>query len=158
MEDDKSDDAPHPCFETSLKKFLKTCKRRKEKFEEEFDCSIEDLAEDIRDSQNYQYIADEKVFDNNDDDNNTTLYSDLSDAELVKRCLSVSGCGAESFFWSECRGALEQGTCTWHCKRCGTCQDWRQWHCKKCDKCNYGQSVPCRTCQPELFEDRMKGW
>ncbi|KAF7537061.1 hypothetical protein G7054_g4027 [Neopestalotiopsis clavispora] len=36
------------------------------------------------------------------------------------------------------RGEWEQEDCTWHCRGCGECADWREWHCSKCKKCHYG--------------------
>lgn len=39
------------------------------------------------------------------------------------------------------RGDWEQEDCTWHCRGCGECADWREWHCSKCKKCHYGVSL-----------------
>jgi hypothetical protein len=49
-------------------------------------------------------------------------------------------------YYSFCRGQWEQGDCTWHCRDCGECNDWREWHCGKCKKCTYGVSIPCQGC------------
>ena len=58
--------------------------------------------------------------------------------------------------WSWCRGEAAQGTFTWHCRKCGCCQDWREWHCKRYNKCVYGVSIPCETCRPLGFAKRMR--
>ncbi|KAK8183758.1 hypothetical protein BC567DRAFT_205964 [Phyllosticta citribraziliensis] len=59
-------------------------------------------------------------------------------------------------FFSFCRpirsnnaaiGRWVQADCTWHCRGCGECMDWREWHCRKCNKCAYGVSLPCDGCQ-----------
>lgn len=56
----------------------------------------------------------------------------LSDSELLTVVLGDAF--TISIFWSFCRRGLEQRTQTWHCRLCGTCQDWRDWHCKGCNK------------------------
>jgi hypothetical protein len=81
----------------------------------------------------------------------TELLSSLSDADLVRMCLSIHG----ELFWSVCQRGIESNMHTWHCKTCKRCMDWREWHCKGCNKCQYGQSIPCEKCQPALFADRM---
>ena len=50
------------------------------------------------------------------------------------------------WFYSFCRGQWEQANCTWHCRDCGECNDWREWHCGKCKKCTYGVTIPCEGC------------
>lgn len=58
-------------------------------------------------------------------------------------------------YYSFCRGQWERGDCTWHCRDCGECNDWREWHCGKCKKCTYGVSIPCQGCGgvSELYND-----
>ena len=56
------------------------------------------------------------------------------------------GDGYRSFFYSFCRGGWEQDSCTWHCRTCGECKDWREWHCGRCNECAYGVSIPCDGC------------
>ncbi|KAL7525259.1 hypothetical protein ACHAWF_001277, partial [Thalassiosira exigua] len=83
------------------------------------------------------------------------------DKELVKRALSTdklqkvdqSGNSVyyTNMFYSFCRGDLEEGHCTWHCRACRECKDWRAWHCKGCKKCQYGDSIPCDKCNPEEY-------
>ncbi|XP_071150871.1 uncharacterized protein [Mytilus edulis] len=52
-----------------------------------------------------------------------------------------------TLFYSFCRSAPEQCDCTWHCKVCKQCQDWRSWHCSNCNKCAYGISNSiCEYC------------
>ena len=46
--------------------------------------------------------------------------------------------------------------CTWHCRKCKECTDWREWHCATCDKCQYGVSIPCEKCRPLDFAKRME--
>ena len=132
---------PHPCFEGHLKKLLKSAKKRKSGEDVKSNIpSTEFLAGEIRSDGNYLFLSEEA--------------QGYSDYELLKRCVSLDGC--DEYFYSMCRGNLEQSACTWHCKRCGQCRDWRTWHCKQCDVCNYGQSFPCPKCQPELHVHRMK--
>lgn len=78
---------------------------------------------------------------------------DMADADLVRDALSCKGLDvSEGYFYSFCRGDLEQGGCTWHCRICRQCQDWREWHCKGCNKCQYGVSIPCSKCSPREYE------
>ena len=58
---------------------------------------------------------------------------------------SCSKCG-ELYWYSFCRGAVVQESCTWHCTKCGTCRDWREWHCPRCNRCTYGVTLPCDGC------------
>lgn len=51
-----------------------------------------------------------------------------------------------SYYYSFCRKYWEQDSCTWHCKVCKECNDWREWHCKECKQCTYGISIPCEGC------------
>ncbi|KAM0798499.1 hypothetical protein BDR22DRAFT_375825 [Usnea florida] len=50
------------------------------------------------------------------------------------------------FFYSFCRSNWEQSSCTWHCRACGECKDWRDWHCKRCNECSDGLNYPCQGC------------
>ena len=54
-------------------------------------------------------------------------------------------CG-EIYWYSFCWEDVVQDSCTWHCKECRTCRDWRMWHCENCNKCTYGISFPCEHC------------
>lgn len=60
--------------------------------------------------------------------------------------------GHSMWYYSFCRwsggvqGRWVQDSCTWHCRSCGECNDWREWHCGKCKKCTYGVSIPCQGC------------
>lgn len=56
------------------------------------------------------------------------------------------GCKGEKYFYSFCWHSAEQDSCTWHCKICGECRDWREWHCDQCNRCTYGISLPCENC------------
>jgi len=58
---------------------------------------------------------------------------------------SCSKCG-DVYWYSFCWDEVVQDSCTWHCKICGTCRDWREWHCKECNKCTYGVTLPCEYC------------
>ncbi len=130
---DKSPENPYPCYESYLRF----------KGEHNFNAAeeIKSLAAAIRSSRSFEYIA--KVVEK------------MSDAELVKKCLSSGG--DLEFYWSACTDQLEQKGNTWHCKNCNQCQDWREWHCKRCNKCQYGVTFPCKKCQPVLFSLRHDG-
>ena len=67
-------------------------------------------------------------------------------------CIHIGG----HFFWSECRQSLEEDVCTWHCKSCKRCKDWREWHCSGCNRCQYGENIPCKKCKPEQYEEYMR--
>jgi hypothetical protein len=138
--DDNSEYSPHPCFENSLKKELKRAigHHRPTDFTEAPRKSVSEFATEMRIS-----IASKAM--------ETELLSSLSDADLVRMCLSIHG----ELFWSVCQRGIESNMHTWHCKTCKRCMDWREWHCKGCNKCQYGQSIPCEKCQPALFADRM---
>ncbi|KAL1381993.1 hypothetical protein HDK64DRAFT_57011 [Phyllosticta capitalensis] len=76
------------------------------------------------------------------------------------------------WFFSFCRkawgdreiGTWQQGNCTWHCRGCGECGDWRDWHCRTCNNCSYGISLRCRGCkgvcdsyhENHKWEERMR--
>lgn len=50
------------------------------------------------------------------------------------------------WYYSFCNGRWEEGVCTWHCRICKVCNDWKEWHCDECNKCTYGVSLPCARC------------
>ncbi|KAK4493581.1 hypothetical protein PRZ48_015248 [Zasmidium cellare] len=58
------------------------------------------------------------------------------------------GSEAGDGYWtySFCRDSWEEESCTWHCRVCKECNDWREWHCSTCNKCTYGVSLPCERC------------
>jgi hypothetical protein len=116
----KGDDSefPHPCFEMMLRKY-------------EDPPSVADIAANIRAHHNWEYFGDELDY------GDQQKPKDLDDEKLVKKCC---GNGNTSYYYSFCRGGLEQDNCTWHCRTCKTCQDWREWHCKGCNKCQYGNA------------------
>jgi hypothetical protein len=58
------------------------------------------------------------------------------------------GCGTQ-YWYSFCWNVVAQDDCSWHCKVCKECRDWREWHCKNCNKCTYGITLPCRHCSEE---------
>ena len=93
---------------------------------------------------------------------NIEEYKELSEAELEERyelpygCeqvpleklvgdCSCSVCG-EVYWYSFCWEEVVQDGCTWHCKVCGTCRDWREWHCPNCNRCTYGVTFSCQHC------------
>jgi hypothetical protein len=148
---------PHPCFEMEVRKAVAASKKEAKRAGagagagagrgsshissngELFD-SVSSLAEAIRGHDCWGYASTEP---------------DEDDAVLVQKCLSASGheCG---YFYSFCRRGMEQESCTWHCRKCRQCQDWREWHCKTCNKCQYGVSIPCEKCQPGRYRRRME--
>ena len=66
---------------------------------------------------------------------------------LLRHSLSKGGEESSSmWYYSFCREAWVQDDCTWHCRTCGECNDWREWHCGTCKKCTYGVSLPCQGC------------
>lgn len=58
---------------------------------------------------------------------------------------ACQACGAV-YWYSFCWGSVVEDSCTWHCKVCGQCRDWREWHCQRCNKCTYGVTLPCEHC------------
>jgi hypothetical protein len=52
----------------------------------------------------------------------------------------------EVYWYSFCWDEVVQDSCSWHCKVCRTCRDWREWHCESCNRCTYGVSLPCENC------------
>lgn len=125
---DLDKNAPGPCFESYARKAMKKQQLPLVTYQE--------VAQATRLSHNFEYLGDRM--------------KELDDKALAKAMLSQG----ESYYYSFCRDDLEQGNCTWHCKRCNKCQDWRTWHCKTCDRCQYGISIPCGKCTPEEYEAR----
>ncbi|KAK1059440.1 hypothetical protein LTR33_013153 [Friedmanniomyces endolithicus] len=54
--------------------------------------------------------------------------------------------GWRTWYWSFCRKGWDEPECTWHCKICKECMDWREWHCGRCKKCTYEVTIPCERC------------
>jgi hypothetical protein len=121
---------PHQCFESKVRKVKGDMSKLP---------SIAQLAAKIRKEGDVAPYMD--------------VPKDSTDAELVKCMLAIN---FDGWFWSFCFNGLQQATCTWHCRHCRQCVDWREWHCKGCGKCQYGVSIPCQTCQPTLYKMRMK--
>ena len=68
-------------------------------------------------------------------------------AELMQSLLRQGLSDQGYFKWSVCRGGTwVQDDCTWHCRVCRECNDWREWHCSVCKKCQYGSSIRCEGC------------
>lgn len=155
--DDLENDPPGPCFERygreALRKQLSLP-------------TLHEIAKATRDSSSFEFLYD------------TTKA--LDEKALAKAMLS----GSNEFYYSLCSGRLEQSDCTWyverasrgfsfvckkcaltdcfvhkhrHCRRCRSCQDWRNWHCKLCNECKYGVTIPCQTCTPMTYAARMDG-
>lgn len=153
VEDKNSTEDIHPCFEAKVRKEVN---KTKDKTPSDLFGSIESFAKSIRKSHHYEYIGDEKeLFD---DPKKGTQQE--RDAALVKSVISQGRESLDYGYWSFCAGwdggQLVQGSCTWHCRKCGECADWREWHCKTCNKCQYGVTIPCEKCQPERFRKRME--
>lgn len=132
---------PHPCFE----KFVRDEVKKGNHGKIDWPNWPNELAKEIRKSENFQYINKEEI-------------EGLSDFELTKAC--VTNYPSLGYYFSFCDlppgGGLVQFDCTWHCRKCKRCYDWREWHCKTCNKCQYGVSIPCETCQPERYRRRME--
>jgi len=159
--DGKFDDdaSPHPCFECFVRKAVKNNNIAEDGqlislsypglyMEPPYErpiavkLGIADIAEKIRKSHQIGYLEGHVKRD---------IFA-KSDSDLVREGLSVKGINGTDLFFSFCRnGALEQDMCTWHCKICKECGDWRDWHCKGCNKCRYGVTVPCSECNPNEY-------
>lgn len=132
---------PHPCFESFVRKNVET-KRVSDDTGEILHYSIEDLANEIRKSHQIDYL----------EGTQQSLIKNMAGSKLVKQALSTVGIQDHvGLFYSFCRNDLEQDNCTWHCKVCKECKDWRDWHCKGCNKCQYGASIPCSKCSPREY-------
>ena len=127
-----------PCFEAHLRK---ACKAR----------ANPALKRSLADLDIEGMVADGRR-----DETFGRFFSDMSDEQIVYSLFTYGPHDSHcDIFWSFCRNEFEQRACTWHCRKCGICQDWREWHCSGCDKCSYGQTFPCQTCDPNLAEMRM---
>ncbi|EJK50099.1 hypothetical protein THAOC_30970 [Thalassiosira oceanica] len=157
---------PSGCFEYFVRKNV----RREENLAEDGQIvgyETPELAEKIRSSHHIGYLEGPE----------RKAILEEEDAELVTRALSTENIMRPNpdategnwssqhlyytdLFYSFCRGGLEEEKCTWHCRICKTCQDWRDWHCKGCNKCQYGASIPCENCNPEEFASwkSATGW
>ena len=75
--------------------------------------------------------------------------------DLLKE-YECSKCGT-LYWYSFCWDEVVQDDCTWHCKICGECRDWREWHCDNCNKCTYGVTLPCEHCGKKgPYQDLLK--
>jgi hypothetical protein len=119
--------------------------------------SVSKIAAKIREGEFWSYHDDDgsgkKMVSTSD---GTQDIAGMTDLELVKLALSYGGLAVanyETYFYSFCRGTMQQSNCTWHCRKCKKCQDWREWHCKGCQKCQYGMMSPCIKCYPPRVDD-----
>jgi len=131
----QNDWSPNPCFEMFVRDKIRSG-------EEDFLPSAKDFADRIRASDLYPHEFE---------------LHDLDDRKLAAFCVGDSSIcnGCWDAYWSWCDNMLMQNSCTWHCRKCRSCQDWREWHCKTCNQCVYGVSFPCQTCRPLDFAKRM---
>ena len=144
---------PHPCFELAARAH---CGSHGQPHPEEVradgqfkNCTIATLAQKIRTSHLIEYLDDEYKKE----------LQQMDDPTVVRDALSLDGLeSGEGYFFSFCREELEQSNCTWHCRKCQQCNDWREWHCKGCNKCQYGMSIPCETCSPKQYARRMENY
>lgn len=125
---DLKNDPPGPCFESYARAAIKNGDKL---------VTLDEIANHSRNSDCYGYLEEET--------------KQLDDRALAKAMLTQK----ERYYYSFCFSSLQQTDCTWHCKRCGDCVDWREWHCKGCDKCQYGVTIPCSKCTPEAYAARM---
>eukprot|EP00985_Skeletonema_marinoi_P008803 scaffold4022_cov84-Skeletonema_marinoi.AAC.1 len=148
--------APTTCFEYFVRENIKKVGKMMEDGQIEGN-TVSELAERIRNSHQIGYTGFQKVIDEEDD------------MELVTRALSSEGIQRDGtkesgyytdLFYSFCREEVEQSTCTWHCRVCKGCKDWRDWHCKGCNTCKYGASIPCDKCNAKEYASwrRHAGW
>ena len=63
----------------------------------------------------------------------------------VMKLYRCEKCG-ERYWYSFCLEEIVPDSCNWHCRKCGTCRDWREWHCATCNRCTYGLTLPCYGC------------
>ena len=127
-------DKPHPCFENYARKCIKKGQTNLYDFAK--------MTNLVKSSEAYksQFFVNKNVYK-------------YTDEELVKYVLSEN---SHDNFYSFCRGDVEQEMCTWHCRKCKHCNDWRKWHCKGCNRCQYGVTIPCSNCRPEAYQKRMQ--
>ena len=77
---------------------------------------------------------------------NPSKQEDLLQALLRLGLSNAEEGGHREWYYSFCREVWVEDSCTWHCRTCGECQDWREWHCGTCRKCRYGVTIPCEGC------------
>ncbi len=143
---------PSACFESFVRKSVKTPSKILEDGQI-VGYEIKELANRIR----LQGVAHVKEEDQ-------TAFEEEEDMELVTRALSDKGLQRPSVYYTDlyysfcgAREGLEQSTCSWHCRSCGECEDWRVWHCKGCNTCKYGASTsPCDKCNPEEYASMVR--
>eukprot|EP00802_Teleaulax_amphioxeia_P017438 Tamp_17594.p1 GENE.Tamp_17594~~Tamp_17594.p1 ORF type:complete len:455 (+),score=86.08 Tamp_17594:39-1367(+) len=138
---------PHPCFEMVARDAARRDTLNADNTLPGF--SVAQLADRIRGSHLIEYTA-----------GFAEHLTALGDARVVKAALSFGELsatkdGGETYFYSFCRRGLEQGSCTWHCRVCRGCADWREWHCRGCKKCSYGISLPCGRCAGPFDVDEV---
>ncbi|KAK7055959.1 hypothetical protein R3P38DRAFT_2849843 [Favolaschia claudopus] len=107
------------------------------------------IGDKIWDDGRRRAVSEDYLWASKDDAAKGVNYASLSADEqlaLKRRSLKHWFDDSSYYFYSFCRGSLEQMDCTWHCTVCNECNDWREWHCKLCNKCTYGQSFPCTNC------------
>jgi len=154
---------PTPCFEYFVRENVKKVGKVLEDGQIEGN-TVSELAERIRSSHQIKYL----------DDSIQEKIEKEDDMELVTHALSTGDIRSRSdgpnddresgyytdLFYSFCREAVEQSTCTWHCRVCKGCKDWRDWHCKGCNTCKYGSSIPCDKCNAKEYASwqRNCGW
>lgn len=135
---------PSPCFEYFVRENVKERSGIQQNGEIESH-SIEKIANEIRTSHQVGYL----------DDEDKSNIQNMDNSSLVTQALSVGGFQNMDLYYSFCRQDLEQDTCTWHCRICKECKDWRDWHCKGCNRCQYGASIPCHKCNEREYRNRM---
>lgn len=143
--------SPSACFELFVRESVKDADNILEDGQIEGD-TVSELAKRIRNSHDISYL-DEPVQE---------AIKAEDDVELVMRALSgdIQRDGPNDdgeslyytgLFYSFCREEVEQSNCTWHCRVCKECKDWRDWHCKGCKTCKYGASIPCDKCNSREY-------
>mmetsp|Transcript_9860 Transcript_9860/g.12429 ORF Transcript_9860/g.12429 Transcript_9860/m.12429 type:complete len:224 (-) Transcript_9860:718-1389(-) len=152
---------PTACFEHFVRENVKKVGKILEDGQIEGN-TVSELAKRIRSSHQIKYLE-EPVQKAIDDEDDMELVTHALSTEDIRR--DGSNDDKESgyytdLFYSFCREAVEQSTCTWHCRVCKGCKDWRDWHCKGCNTCKYGSSIPCDKCNAKEYASwrRNCGW
>lgn len=143
---------PSACFESFVRKSVKTPSKILEDGQI-VGYEIKELANRIR-LQGVDHVKEE----------DQTAFEEEEDMEVVTRALSDKGLQRGDVYYTDlyysfcgAREGLEQSTCSWHCRLCGECEDWRVWHCKGCNTCKYGASTsPCDKCNPEEYASMVR--
>jgi hypothetical protein len=134
--------SPSTCFESFVRKMVKQQGGVLDNGEiNSHGMSIKELAHTIRTNHQIGYL----------NGRTQNIIQERAGVDLVKQALSGEIKDAEDLYYSFCRGGLEQSMCTWHCRVCKKCKDWRDWHCKGCNKCQYGAMIPCSNCSVREF-------